>query len=650
MSNVKKLTIIPILAIMLMVTGFFAGAEPAITVNLKGDVVVFDQAPIIEDGRTLVPVRAIFENLGSTVEWYPETRTVVSTLDDTTIILELDSTIARVNDIEVKLDVPAKIVGGRTLVPLRFVGESFGLDVNWDGQNRKITMVTQKPKVLTVEEIAENIRYMAYIEAYNKEGELLGSGSGFFINKDGTVVTNYHVINKANQIKVTTSDNKVYSVNKVLGYSKERDIAVIKVNASKSFEHVVFGDSNDIKIGQAIVSIGTPLGIFKNTVSTGIVSSIRKDYRNAPNTKDIQITSPISTGSSGGCLLNMYGEVIGIIYAFAPDGQNLNFAIPINELQLIRTDMGYSVKEFYEKENVIIYSNARYEGDIVDETEHGFGRMEWEDGSYYEGDWVNGKRTGIGLYKWANGDVYVGEWNTGKEHGFGRLEWSSGDVYEGGWKYGLRSGFGILMSNNIYALKGNWENNAMNGFGIGYHPNGVLAYEGEFVNGSMEGKGKYYNENGSLIYDGEFKNGIYNGTGVFYSKDGAVIYSGDFQNGQFHGYGILYYIGGSVNKEGEWRHGEYVSGTSNSVNHELYKTKEKNLIDTYEGLVQNTYDYYDYLIRQMLQELNSRGMAMSSTADFKREEYERQRDAELQLLKEAFEKDLQNLKLMYGIN
>jgi len=126
------------------------------------------------------------------------------------------------------------------------------------------------------------------------------------------------------------SDNKKYPVLGIVNGSKDHDIAVIKIKAD-NLPALILGDSDKLTIGQEIVAIGSPLGL-QNTVSTGIVSSIRNNlYRIGKGLKDIQISAPTSHGSSGGALFNMQGEVIGITYAGEIEGQNLNYAIPINE-------------------------------------------------------------------------------------------------------------------------------------------------------------------------------------------------------------------------------------------------------------------------------------------------------------------------------
>jgi len=111
-----------------------------IKVLVNGSALTFDQPPIIENGRTLVPLRAIFEALGATVEWEQSTQTVTAVKDDITIILKIGDAFLTKNGERIALDVPAKIVGGRTLVPARAVAESFGADVQWDQATRTVTI------------------------------------------------------------------------------------------------------------------------------------------------------------------------------------------------------------------------------------------------------------------------------------------------------------------------------------------------------------------------------------------------------------------------------------------------------------------------------------------------------------------------------
>ncbi len=111
-----------------------------ITVSYNGEKIYFDQLPVIDNGRTLVPLRAIFETIGAAVDWNGETQTVTATKDDVTVSLIINNTTATKNGETITLDVPAKIVGGRTLVPVRFVADCFGVNVDWNGEMQKVIL------------------------------------------------------------------------------------------------------------------------------------------------------------------------------------------------------------------------------------------------------------------------------------------------------------------------------------------------------------------------------------------------------------------------------------------------------------------------------------------------------------------------------
>jgi len=114
-----------------------------ISVLINGTATVFDQPPIIQDGRTLVPLRAIFEAMGAEVDWDQATQTITATRDDVTISLRIGSNILVRNSVDIELDIPAQIVGGRTLVPVRAIAESFGSDVVWDSVTRTVVITSE---------------------------------------------------------------------------------------------------------------------------------------------------------------------------------------------------------------------------------------------------------------------------------------------------------------------------------------------------------------------------------------------------------------------------------------------------------------------------------------------------------------------------
>ncbi|OEH86851.1 hypothetical protein BHU72_00875 [Desulfuribacillus stibiiarsenatis] len=138
----KSLSILFIIISILAVNIVFA-AEPApanVTVHVNGNKITFDQEPVIVSGRTLVPLRAIFESLGASLNWNEQTKTITATKGADKIILKVGNLVATVNNKQTQLEVEPIVVNGRTLVPARFIAESFGMVVGWDASTRKISI------------------------------------------------------------------------------------------------------------------------------------------------------------------------------------------------------------------------------------------------------------------------------------------------------------------------------------------------------------------------------------------------------------------------------------------------------------------------------------------------------------------------------
>ena len=172
----------------------------------------------------------------------------------------------------------------------------------------------------------------------------VGSGSGFIVSEDGLILTNKHVVlDKNAEYTVFTNDGQKFSA-KVLALDPVQDLAIIKIESpsassgqAKKFKAIKFGDSSVIQIGQGAIAIGNALGEFRNTVSVGVISGLGRTISASGQggfseiLEDIiQTDAAINSGNSGGPLLNLKGEVIGINTAMAQGAETIGFAIPIN--------------------------------------------------------------------------------------------------------------------------------------------------------------------------------------------------------------------------------------------------------------------------------------------------------------------------------
>src|SRR5207244_5800893 len=158
----------------------------------------------------------------------------------------------------------------------------------------------------------------------------------FIIDRDGTIVTNYHVVDGAQKIVVTLSDGRSFD-GKVLGKDQKTDIAVIKISAPHDLPTAALGDSDRLQVGEWVLAIGNPFGL-DNTVTYGIVSAKERNIGEGPYDSFIQTDAKINPGNSGGPLINMRGEIVGINAAiFSESGSNIGigFAIPINMIKEI---------------------------------------------------------------------------------------------------------------------------------------------------------------------------------------------------------------------------------------------------------------------------------------------------------------------------
>ncbi|MBG1259699.1 HhoA/HhoB/HtrA family serine endopeptidase [Nostoc commune] len=173
------------------------------------------------------------------------------------------------------------------------------------------------------------------------EQQLRGLGSGFIIDKSGLVMTNAHVVDKADKVTVRLKDGRTFE-GKVQGIDEVTDLAVVKINAGNDLPVAPLGSSTNVQVGDWAIAVGNPLG-FDNTVTLGIVSTLKRSSAQVGISDKrldfIQTDAAINPGNSGGPLLNGQGEVIGINTAIRPDAMGIGFAIPIDKAKAIAAQL-----------------------------------------------------------------------------------------------------------------------------------------------------------------------------------------------------------------------------------------------------------------------------------------------------------------------
>jgi S1-C subfamily serine protease/Flp pilus assembly protein TadD len=163
---------------------------------------------------------------------------------------------------------------------------------------------------------------------FDSKGEIRGQGTGFFVDSKGDVITNFHVLREASRAKIFLSTGENYPIQNVIAADPEGDLIRVSVDIPREKVKALPIRPTPPEVGEKIIVIGTPMGLDK-TVSDGIVSAVREVPEFG---KLIQLTAPISQGSSGSPVLNMKGEVIGVATFYLAAGQNLNFAVPAGRI------------------------------------------------------------------------------------------------------------------------------------------------------------------------------------------------------------------------------------------------------------------------------------------------------------------------------
>ncbi len=255
----------------------------------------------------------------------------------------------------------------RLLIPLALL-----IGCGGGGGGKEPQQPTASTEPLTAKQIVQQANSaIVRIEATGPRGEQVGTG--FVLDTNGLVATNLHVIIGTHDIKIKTADGAIHTATEIVNIDPMRDLALLRFAGAASIRPLRLGDSSKVVTGDQIIAIGNPLGVFENTVSAGLVSSVRtlcsaQDVANQnaqcpAELTLLQISAPISQGSSGGPLFNDVGEVIGVTTAINKEGQLINFAMPANYLKpLIAQPDPVSVEVFAAKTKSIGEPTADADG------------------------------------------------------------------------------------------------------------------------------------------------------------------------------------------------------------------------------------------------------------------------------------------------
>ena len=190
------------------------------------------------------------------------------------------------------------------------------------------------------------VRPSFLVETYGDDGKVSGTGSGFLVSADGKILTNFHVIVHTKRATVRLANDDAYDSVSVLDVDKRKDIALLKIKAV-DLPYLKLGHSVSAQVGDKLYTLGNPLGALQNTLSEGLLSGIRQ----MDGYKMFQLSAPISHGSSGSPVFSSQGDVIGIVEALISEGQNLNFAIPIDYAAgMLDSSQVQPLSAFYEPE------------------------------------------------------------------------------------------------------------------------------------------------------------------------------------------------------------------------------------------------------------------------------------------------------------
>jgi antitoxin component YwqK of YwqJK toxin-antitoxin module len=539
--------------------------EVPIKIKINDSVQKYEQSPLIINGATLVPLRSIFEALGARVEWDEQAKTVTATKGTTKAAIKIGDSNALINQNVLQLEQPAQIIKGNTLVPVRFVSESFGAKVGWDAVTRTVLITTSPLRKTThlpfppegiplkADWYSFNTDYLQVfyygdddqvIPLSNVLDEIYKSMTSKFghlpaTSKTGEILMPVYILKNDDYQKTLGASEDSYAL-----WSSRLRVMIINLKEnvqSKSVDefytvfrheltHAITVSSNDSKVKNAPIwfiegvatfhemdqpySRSSREGTLKKALKTNTVLPWKDIAKLGKLTDDQTILVYAEAQSIWGYLVERYSEA-KITSVFYTDGE-------FNDV--LENVTARSIEEL--ENDWIAYISVKLS------PRNGLGKDYSADGKLiYEGDFKNDLRDGNGVY-YYNGYKYIGQFKEGKEDGQGKLYTPDGVLtYEAEFKSDLPEGKGKQYTiTGTLVYEGDFKAGKYNGEGIGYYSEGK--YIGQYANSKRNGHGKFYDKNGRLQYEGGYKDDKREGNGTLYNSNGTVKYEGWFENGE----------------------------------------------------------------------------------------------------------------------
>lgn len=387
----KRKKILCILAVLfLSLRAVSVNAGEVLTVAVDEAKLAFDVPPVIIEGRTLVPLRAIFESLGADVQWDPETQIISANRYDKSIILKLGDNIAAINDQQITLDVPPLSISGRTMVPARFIAESLGAQVNWEEEKRTVSIKSNLPYQLSSYHVLENnIRQLLNSDRESIYEELENQILKMFNVETYSLLENY----LRRTYPVNTFQNGSFT-----GKSTVSGQGIYEWNSGEKY----IGDWHDSKMHGK--------GIYYWNDGSYYIGEWKENAKNG-----------------WGILKSRTGNVyIGEWKQSMLSGRGTHYWA----------------------------NGEKYRGQWENDERHGLGYYYWNSGNKISGQFVWGALSGRGIYTWFSGEEYIGEFLNDRMHGRGKYYFQNGLVFCGNFIDEYReSGTYISAEGNHFNLE-----------------------------------------------------------------------------------------------------------------------------------------------------------------------------------------------------